>query len=204
MSLDANGWIRVLTSCGVRKLTASKWAPVFARVIDDKTFSSPSDLATFLGQILHESGQLEILVESLNYSTAERLCAVWPSRFPSVSAAAPYVHNPDGLAEKVYGGRMGNNTPGDGAKYRGRGLLMCTGKDCYRAVGKALGVDLVAAPERLAEPELALRSAIAWWEKNIPDAALGDVYRVSKLVNGGTVGLADRKILSAKAKAALE
>ena len=196
-------WPTILTRCGVRAATASQWAPVFAAEIGPETFSmGAAELDDFLGQVLHESGMLERLVENLNYSP-ERLMAVWPSRFPTLASAQPFARNPAKLAEKVYGGRMGNDEPGAGARYIGRGLLQVTGRDNYRAVGKALGLDLLKYPDLLAEPRVALLASIAWWEARIPDAVMGDIKRVTKLVNGGTHGLDDRTALAAKARGAL-
>lgn len=204
MSRSATEWSAILARCGVRTETASRWAPVFADVIGDDTFSADDrDIPEFLGQILHESGLLEITEENLNYKRAERICAVWPRRFPDVDDAEPYVRNPPALANKVYSGRLGNKDPGDGFKYRGRGLLQCTGRDCYAEVGRILGVDLVGQPDLLAQPETALRSAIAWWEGHIPDAVLGNVQRQTKIVNGGQIGLADRVMLTQLARQAV-
>lgn len=198
--MTQNEWFSLLIRMGVAEGTARKWAPIFASEIKPGTFSMGVDeLSDFLGQILHESGRLERVVENLNYS-AERLMAVWPSRFPTHAGAQLYARNPPKLAEKVYGGRLGNDTPGDGARYIGRGLLQVTGKDNYRAVGQAIGVDLVHTPELLAQPDIALRASIAWWEARIPDPAMGDVKRVTKIVNGGTHGLADRQALTDKAR----
>lgn len=196
-------WNRILVQCQVKPLTAAKWAAVFATEILPGTFSAgDSEVDDWLGQVLHESGHLERVEENLNYS-AERMCVIWPSRFPSVGAAAPFARNPEALANKVYGGRLGNTSPGDGWKYRGRGLLQVTGKDNYTAVGKAIGVDLVAKPELMATPAIALRASIAWWEKNVPDSVMGDIVRVSKRVNGGTIGLDERRKLTDAARKGL-
>lgn len=165
----------------------------------------PTEVAGFLGQVLHESGRLEYTVESLSYSTAERIRTVWPKRFPTVADAAPFVRNPVALGDKVYGGRMGNTRPGDGHRYRGRGLIMCTGRNGYASVGQLIGLDLVANPDLLAQPAIALRSAVAWWEKGIPDSMLRDedIVAETRLVNGGTIGLEDRRKITAAARAAI-
>ena len=91
---------------------------------------SPLRMAHFMAQVLHECGGLTIQFENLNYS-AERLPKVWPSRFQPTGPLNPnaYAHNPQKLANEVYGRRMGNTAPGDGFAYRGRGLLQLTGKD---------------------------------------------------------------------------
>lgn len=201
--MTTDQWQSILLRCGVRASTATRWAPVFARVVKPDTFSmGASETDDFLGQVLHESGMLERIEEGLSYS-AERLMAVWPARFPTANSAAPFARNPVGLANKVYGGRMGNTEAGDGYKFRGRGLLQVTGRDNYRAVGRAIGVDLEANPELLSEPDFALTASIAWWEGNIPDGIMGDITKVTKRVNGGTHGLDDRAQLTGKARGAL-
>ena len=194
-------WNDILIQCQVRPVTAARWAEVFSATILSNTFSRDDELDDFLGQILHESGMLEHLEENLNYS-AGALMRTWPTRFNSETAIS-YARDAVRIANKVYGGRLGNTEPGDGWKYRGRGLLQVTGKDNYQAVGDALGIDLVNNPDMLAQPEWALKSAIAWWNKNIPDAIIGDTVRVSKRVNGGTIGLDHRIALTDKANEAL-
>lgn len=203
MKLTASKWLEILIQCDVRAITASKWAPIFAEVVGDSTFSGGDlEVDDFIGQVLHESGHLERLEEGLSYS-AERLMAVWPKRFPTLESATPFARNPAALANKVYGGRMGNTEAGDGFKFRGRGLLQVTGRYNYDTVGAAMGLDLIANPDMLAHPETALRSAIAWWEGGIPDSALGNIVKVTKLVNGGTTGLDDRQKLTDAAREAL-
>jgi len=197
-------WTSILRSCGVHPNNVSRWTPVFAAEIGPTTFSAGlRELPDFLGQILHESVMLDRVLESLTYTTAARIRAVWPSRFPTEASAQPFVRNPQELAEAVYGGRMGNVRPGDGWRFRGRGLLQVTGRDNYRTVGRALGIDLEALPDALAEPAWALRSAIAWWERNIPDAIIGDVQRITRRVNGGKHGLDERVRLARVAERAI-
>lgn len=195
-------WHEILTACGVRGTTAQRWAPVFDLEVVEAAFLQPGELACFLGQVLHESGKLERVEEGLSYSAA-RLVQVWPKRFPTIESAELYERNPEALANKVYGGRMGNTRPGDGYRYRGRGLLQVTGRDNYRAISKTAGVDLEASPELLSEPAWALRASVAWWRQNVPAAAVGDVERVTRIVNGGTHGLDDRKRLTELAERAL-
>lgn len=196
-------WLKLLIKCGVRPLTASNWAPVFARVVTQSTFSAGRDeIDDFLGQVLHECAMLERLEENLNYS-AKRMTEVWPKRFPTIESAAPFANNGPALANKVYGGRMGNHEPGDGWRFRGRGLLMATGRDNYSHIGLVLGLDLENNPDMLAQPETALRSAIAWWEGNIPDGVLGDIKKITKRVNGGTVGIAHRQDVTEKVQKGL-
>lgn len=158
----------------------------------------------FLAQLGHESGGLTVREENLNYS-APRLMAVWPSRFPSLAAAQPYARNPEKLADKVYAGRMGNASPGDGWRYRGRGYIQLTGRDAYRAVGRLAGLDLEANPDQASDPRHAPAIAAAFWTwKNInPACDAGDFVTCTRKINGGTVGLDDRKEWLAKAQAAV-
>lgn len=201
--LSSNEWCDVLMKCGVKIITATMWGDVFADVVTDKTFSRGlDDVDDFLGQVLHESAGLTQFSENLNYS-AERLCAVWPGRFPTLSAAQPFARNPQALANKVYGGRMGNTEPGDGWRYRGRGPIQLTGKDNYAFVGNLIGQDLTGLPELMEQPRYALEATIAWWEAKIPDSMLGDVEKISLRVNGGLIGLADRVALTNDARSAL-
>lgn len=204
ISKTTTEWAGILAACGVKRATADRWAPVFSRVIRDGSFSSGlAELGDFLGQVLHESGMLERVEEGLTYTTASRICAVWPRRFPTQADAAPFVRNPERLANHVYGGRMGNTQPGDGYRFRGRGLLQVTGRDNYTAVGRALGLDLAGNPDLLAQPEHALRASVAWWEGNLPDSIMGDIVKVTRRVNGGTVGIEHRAAVTLAAGKAL-
>lgn len=201
--LTADEWREVLIKCGVKIITATTWADVFADVVKVGSFSKDAEeIDDFLGQILHESAGLERLSENLDYS-ARRLCEVWPGRFPTLDAAKPYAHNPEALANRVYGGRMGNNQPGDGWIFRGRGPIQLTGRDNYAFVGDLMGQDLVSLPELMEQPRYALEATIHWWEDRIPDSMLGDPERVTKRVNGGLIGLADRVHLAELARGAL-
>lgn len=149
----------------------------------------------FLAQIGHESGGLSIVEENMNYR-AERMMQVWPSRFPTLASAQPYAHNPEKLGNFVYGNRLGNGPPasGDGFRYRGRGFIQITGKDGYKQVGDRAGLDLVANPDSAATPNEALRVACAFWRwKDLNTLCdTGDFTKVTKRINGGTVGMADR------------
>jgi putative chitinase len=155
----------------------------------------------FLAQVGHESGGLTVDEENLNYR-AERMCQVWPTRFPTVADAEPYAQNPKALAEKVYGGRMGNGKEGtgDGWNYRGRGLIQITGREGYQSVAKETGLDLVNQPDLAAAPGHALEVACGFWKwKNLnPVCDTGDFRQVTKLINGGVIGLPERKAWLAK------
>jgi putative chitinase len=155
--------------------------------------NTPERQAAFIGQCAHESGGFKTLQENLNYS-AKGLCATWPSRFPSEEAAQPLHRNPEKIANKVYAGRMGNTEEGDGWKYRGRGLIQLTGKDNYRLASDALGVDFVANPDLVLTREYAALTAAWYWNKRglNKEADAKDFTGMTKKINGGTIGLADR------------
>lgn len=202
---NASEWNAILIACGVKPFTAAKWSTVFAAVIDDATFSAgDTEMDDFLGQVLHESALLERLEEGLFYKTPGRLMATWPSRFKSLADEAPFLRNPEALANKVYGGRMGNVNPGDGWRNRGAGLIQVTGADNLRALQKATGIAVYDDPSMLRKVSpVALRAVIAWWEGAVPDSVMGDTVRVTKKVNGGTIGLADRRALTDESRSAL-
>ena len=201
--MNVDFWANVLAAIGVRAGTADDWADTFARVMYDTRWSDERDLPNFLGQVVHESAMLERVEENLSYS-AQRLCQVWPRRFPTLASAQPFARNPRALASKVYGGRLGNTAPDDGWAYRGRGLIQITGRNNYRQMQHVTGLPLLDEPDLLLEQEPALRASIAWWEESVPDELLGDVMRVTRVVNGGTIGLEHRQQLTQRAYRALE
>lgn len=187
-------WVQVLRACGVTEQRARAWGPVFDREVLPERFSlGAAEMDDWLGQVLHESGMLGFVEESLTYRSADRIRAVWPLRFPTLESAEPYVRNPEALAERVYGGRMGNKDPGDGWKYRGRGLIQVTGRDNYRALGQAMDLPLEETPTLLTNPAIAVRGSIIWFERNVPDSAINNLLAVTRRVNGGTVGLDHRR-----------
>jgi len=156
--------------------------------------ANPDRLARWFGQMGHESGSFRSLVEGMNYTSAARIRATWPSRFPTEQSALPFVRNPEALAERVYGGRMGNVQPGDGFRYRGRGLVHLTGRTNYLTYGDAINQNLVSFPEQAAEPDTAVVLAVAYWQRNGLNALADrrDDMGITRRINGGTHGLADR------------
>ena len=158
--------------------------------------ATPTRLHFFLAQIGHESGGLTITRENMSYS-AERMMQVWPSRFPTLASARPFERNPERLANKVYGGRIGNGPEGsgDGFRYRGRGYIQITGRDGYANVGREAGLDLVGQPELALQPEHALEVVCGFWRwKRLNEVCdTGDFVKVTERINGGTTGMADRR-----------
>jgi len=160
--------------------------------------NTPLRLAHFLAQCGHESGGFRATQENLNYS-AKGLAGTFRKYFPSEAAAAPYARNPQKIASKVYGGRMGNGPEptGEGYKFRGRGYIQLTGKENYTAFGKSINEDICSNPDKVAS-SYALLSAAWFFSKNglhkMADEGSSDavVTKITKRVNGGTIGLADR------------
>jgi putative chitinase len=149
----------------------------------------------FIGQLSHECGNFRILEENLNYKAAT-LMKLWPKRFPTQEIANAYEKNPKKIANNVYSSRMGNRdeSSGDGYRFRGRGCIQLTGHANYFHAGKALGVDFVVNPDLVATPKFAALTAGWFWSThncNPPADAL-DYTKVTKIINGGTIGLDDR------------
>jgi putative chitinase len=170
-----------------------KWFEPLQETFEKYQINTPKRQACFIGQCMHESGGFKFLKENLNYS-AKALMATWPSRFPDMDTAEKYERQPEKIANKVYSGRMGNTEDNDGAKYIGRGLIQLTGKDNYKAFGEAIGEDLVANPQLVEEPRYAALSA-GWFfnKRNLNALAdIMDVETMSRRINGGTIGMADR------------
>ncbi len=159
-------------------------------------FENPKRMAAFLAQIAHESGGFSTTKENLNYS-AQGLRKTWPKRFTTIAIANQYARNPEKIANKVYANRMGNGaeSSGDGFKYRGRGLIQLTGKDNYRKFAKAINKNMDEIVSYLETPEGAVSSAGWFWDINKLNiyADKNDFVGLTRRINGGTNGLADRK-----------
>ncbi|MEX1828780.1 XVIPCD domain-containing protein [Luteibacter sp. CQ10] len=159
---------------------------------------SPRELANFMAQVTHESNGLNRLEESFRYMRGIAQIptqAAWREG-PQVLEAArkeALLGRPERLAELMYGERNGNDQPGDGLRYRGRGYLPVPGKSHYRAAGLALGIDLVSQPDLAAEPAHAARIAAWYWRNHVPPAAREDVRHATQALNGKLYGLDDRR-----------
>jgi putative chitinase len=177
-----------------------KWLAPLEETFAKYDISTPVRQACFIGQCSHESGNFKTLQENLNYS-AEGLMKTWPSRFPSKDVADQYARQPAKIAGKVYNGRLGNTSEEEASKYLGRGLIQLTGKENYANCGTALGIDFVGNPNLLIEPKYASLSAGWFWNKkglnSLADAS--DIETMTKRINGGLIGLDDRKAKIAKA-----
>ncbi len=182
-----------------------EWAPILSAAM--ARFGIAQDWGNtveFLAQCAHESREFNKLEESLKYS-APRLVQVWPKRFPTEAVAAPYANNPKKLANFIYANRMGNRdeASGDGWNTRGRGLIMITGTANYRRVGALLmAAGLHVTPDYLSTKEGAANASAAWWMDNPKlqqlaidqpdDDDQADFVAISRIVNGGVTGLAER------------
>lgn len=162
------------------------------KAMDAGGITDPKSKAMLMANVDHESGGFTKSEENLNYS-AKRLQEVFPKYYTSPEEARADANNPEAIANKVYGGRMGNTEAGDGFKYRGRGNIQLTGKAQYAEMGKKLGIDLVNNPDLAMDPKYSAQIAVQHWKSSGADKAAmaGDQERARRLTNGGTNGLAD-------------
>jgi putative chitinase len=209
--------VQHLVAAGVKE--PDKWIDAVVRTCEEFEINTPQRIASFIAQTAHESGGYTMLTENLNYRAAT-MAACWPNRFaeqepdpnkkgktkpkkdaqgkliPTKVALALEKH-PEQIANIVYAARMGNGPTesGEGWKFRGRGLKQLTGKFNYEKCGNDLGVDLVGNPDFLVEPTYAARSAGWFWHSNSLSsfADKGDIEGMTKKINGGVIGLEDRK-----------
>lgn len=194
----------ILLRCRINPQIAREFAPHIDAAFLRFGITAKESQAGFLAHAIHESADFTRLEENLNYTTAERLRAVWPSRFPTLESAIPFVRNPEGLANQVYGGRMGNGdaNTGEGWKYRGRGLFQLTGRANYMAAGDALSRPYKYEPELVSKPQDAALTAVWYWSKLVPlDGSFADTI---KKVNGGQTGAAERMALYSRCLGAMQ
>jgi putative chitinase len=172
-----------------------KWLEPLLKTFEKYEINTPRRQAAFIGQCGHESASFKVLRENLNYS-AKGLMATWPSRFSDMDMAEKYERQPERIANKVYGGRadLGNTEDGDGWRFSGKGLIQLTGRNNFKTCGDALGVDLIANPDLLLDPEYAALSAGWFWNKRGLNALADneDWNTITRRINGGTHGLQDR------------
>ena len=173
----------------------AEWYDAISRILPDYEINTVPRVAAFLAQCAHESANFTALKENLNY-TAASLSRVWPSRFPP-AIAEKYAHNQEMIANRAYCDRMGNGPEesGDGWRYAGKGLIQLTGKDNYTRFAESIETPVEQLPEYLGTFEGAVQSACWFWETNGLNqfADAGDILTLTKRINGGTIGLEDRK-----------
>jgi putative chitinase len=175
------------------------WYEALCQILPDYEINTPERVAAFLAQCAHESGGFKALKENLNYR-AETLRKVFPKYFPTDDIANQYAGLPnkqEAIANRVYANRMGNGPEesGDGFRYCGRGLIQLTGKQNYTKFAESLEIPVEEASEFLSTFEGAIQSACWFWESNNLNqyADSGDILTMTKRINGGTIGLEDRK-----------
>jgi putative chitinase len=172
-----------------------QWVDALNETFNRFGINSKNQQAAFIGQCGHECGNFKILEENLNYRAAT-LMKLWPKRFPTLEVANQYGGNPKKIANMVYSSRMGNRdeSSGDGYRFRGRGCIQLTGHANYFHAGKALGYDFVMEPDLVATPKFAALTAGWFWSTHGCNelADRGDWTALTKKINGGVIGLADR------------
>jgi putative chitinase len=174
--------------------TLTNWHNALLDSLPEDMIESPSRIAGFLAQTSHESGKYKFLTENLNYSD-KGLLKTFPKYF-NESNVMEYARKPEAIANRVYANRMGNGdeVSGDGWRYCGRGLIQLTGKNNYQAFANSEQMNIEEVPDYLITYVGAVRSALWFWNKNnLNDTAdAGDLLMMTKKINGGTHGLAER------------
>jgi putative chitinase len=171
------------------------WHEALSAVLPEYEINTAERVAGFIAQCAHESGGFKRLKENLNYKW-ESLRKVFPKYFPTDELAQEYAHKQEQIANRVYGGRMGNGdeSSGDGFRYCGRGLIQLTGKNNYTKFAESIGMSVEEVPALLETFEGAVKSACWFWKTNNLNqyADAGDILTMTKRINGGTIGLEDR------------
>lgn len=201
----------VLQELGASWRDAAIYATPLQVAAERYDISTPRRVACFVGQLAHESARFSRVFENLSYS-AQALARTWPARYADSdgqpnATALRIARKPEDIANLTYAGRLGNGSAGtgDGWRYRGRGLIQITGRSNYQRCGEALGLDLIRKPESLEQPMYAALSAGWYWDRaKLNDLAdRMDIAGITRAINGGTNGAADRVELTAKALRAL-
>ncbi len=203
--------IRVCASSSVTAAAAfAAWQAVEGK-LEEIGINNDRRRASLIGQCAHESARFKTRIENLNYSAAG-LWKIFRRHFASQGETNAFARQPEKIANRVYASRMGNGNQasGDGWRYRGRGFLQLTGKDNYTRYGAAVGEDLVGNPERAADADICWLIAAEYLARTrrsgrtlLEWADEPDILMVTKGINGGTHGLADREVLTGKAYAEL-
>lgn len=198
---------RLSDAMGIGLASAELWVAHVNTALGMCGCTTLEHVAQWIAQVGHESSGMARLVESLNY-TPEGLRATWPARFDEATAqrlgrTASKAADQEAIAEIAYFGRMGNVHKGDGFRFRGRALVMTTGRANYRECGQHLNMDLEQEPSLLEMRGTAAASTAWYWRKHRLTGYNGDVLAVTRKINGGTNGLADRQARYDKAIAVL-
>jgi len=175
------------------------WHHALEQLFPDYDINTPKRMAAFIAQCSHESGGFMVLKENLNYKPAS-LRKLFSKYFPTDELAQQYCAKPNkqaAIANRIYGGRMGNGdeSSGDGYRFCGRGLIQLTGRSNYQSFADSLEMNINDVPEYLATFEGAAQSACWFWETNKLNqwADKSDLITLTKRINGGLIGIEDRK-----------
>ncbi|TCK39636.1 putative chitinase [Paraburkholderia sp. BL8N3] len=178
----------IAAGTGATPLRAAQWVLPLQAACDRFEINAPLRLAAFLAQIGHESAGLSALVENLNYSAPE-LLSTFPSHFTEADAAK-YARQPERIANRAYANRNGNGdeSSGDGWKYRGRACLQVTGRRNYQLASIGIDLDLIAHPELLEQPSDAALASAWWWSNHYLNgyADVGQFLQISRMINLGS------------------
>lgn len=189
--------LSTLVACGVAPTQARLYVVPMQAACARFGINSRARVAAFLAQVHHESAGFTRTEENLYYTTPERIRAIWPTRVTSMQEAATLCRNPQVLASRVYANRLGNGdeSSGEGWRYRGRGLIQLTGRSNYHVAGDALGVDYVRQPDLVAAPIDACLTA-AWFWASVHGNELADASLIDDLtrrINGTAMAGADAR-----------
>lgn len=201
----------IITEKTIRMIAPGADDSILRGIVDHQSLlknagiNTPLRVAHFLGQCAHETRGFTRLEESLYYTTASRLMAVWPTRFPTRASATPFLRNPQKLANKVYANRLGNTGPNDGWRYRGSGMTHTTGKYNFSVVQKQTHLPVVDQPELLRKMPHALLAAAVFWEQNnlVRFADADDISGLTRAIQGAQYGLSERRVYTERARKAL-
>ncbi|WP_038909449.1 glycoside hydrolase family 19 protein [Dickeya oryzae] len=190
-------------AAGVKAEIAEKWHPHIVAALQQFDITTPRRIAAFIAQTGHESGGFTRIVESFNYSItglaifSQLTVAQREALGRHADERGLPVERQRAIANLAYAGHLGNKSPDDGWKFRGRGLIQLTGLDNYLSCGRALGIDLITSPELLESPQYAALSAGWFWSENKLNslADIGDIVKITRRINSGMIGLAERQAL---------
>jgi putative chitinase len=185
-----------LRSCIGNNPYLDQWCHALNEILPEYEINTPERVAAFIAQCAHESGNFRFLTENLNYRW-ETLRKLFSKYFPTDELAKQYEKKPEKIANRIYGGRMGNGPEetGDGFRYCGRGLIQLTGRANYEAFADSIESTPEEVSEYLQTFEGAVQSACWFWESNNLNqyADSNDIKTMTKRINGGYIGLADRE-----------
>jgi putative chitinase len=182
------------------------WIDSLITEMSNQDINTPLRESAFISQIAHESSELTHLEENLNYS-AERLMIIFPKKFLTIEFAQQYNRQPEKIANYIYSNRMnnGDESSGDGWKYRGRGAIQITGKYNYQKYATLSGKPLIDQPELVLDPLIGSQVACLFWTQNGLNflADVEDMETITRRINGGLIGFPERMKYYEKAKEVL-